>query len=347
MKNIQDRALGLAFGTAIGDAMGIPFENLTPTQIASIQMSLKSNESLFVNAAGRNPHISKDWQTGRWGDATQLSLAIMHAITKHLSDKSEEISLIQHIVNEHIREWRTCTDGWGDGTKNAMEKIAHRTCSYLNSGGISTGNGVIMKLTPLAFYFFILNKEIDEELIEQLCRMTHSSSVTVTTALIYIYLCTFLFKNNFPSTHEEKITFLQYAQQLSTQYELRYKLITEKDLLSIRIQHYLENIDNITNEVLITVSQGGTYFCVDTLTMVIGLIVQKSVTFKTIENAIEMGGDTNIVAAMIGALLGAIQGLSAIDDRRVKIVYQSEYIQQIGEHFGHALSLLETNEFYC
>jgi len=38
MKNIQDRALGLAFGTAIGDAMGIPFENLTPTQIASIQM---------------------------------------------------------------------------------------------------------------------------------------------------------------------------------------------------------------------------------------------------------------------------------------------------------------------
>lgn len=56
MKNIQDRAFGLAFGTAIGDA-------------------------------------------------TQLSSAIMRAITKHLSDKSEEISLIQHIVNEHIREW--------------------------------------------------------------------------------------------------------------------------------------------------------------------------------------------------------------------------------------------------
>jgi hypothetical protein len=58
---IIDRALGIAFGTAVGDAMGIPFENLSPKGIAEILMSVNKDESLFVNAAGRNPYIPKEW----------------------------------------------------------------------------------------------------------------------------------------------------------------------------------------------------------------------------------------------------------------------------------------------
>ncbi|CAF3692647.1 unnamed protein product [Rotaria sordida] len=223
---IIDRALGMAFGTAVGDAMGIPFENLIPEQIAEIQMSLNKNESLFINAAGRNPYIPKEWPTGRWGDATQLSLAIMHAIAKHLCDDAEKTPLITSIVDEHVLEWWDCTDGWGTGTKNAIERIAQGSYSYCNSGGPSTGNDV---------------------------------------------------------------------------------------------------------------SHGGTFFCVDTLSMVIGLVAAERVTFETLEKAIQMGGDTNIIAAMIGALLGATQGQQAIDKRRAEIVFRSDYIRQIGEEFGQAL----------
>lgn len=57
----------------------------------------------------------------------------------------------------------------------------------------------------------------------------------------------------------------------------------------------------------------------------------------TFEKALEMGGDTNIVAAMIDALLGGTQGQSAIDQRRVEIVFRSEYVRQIGEEFEQAL----------
>jgi ADP-ribosylglycohydrolase len=71
--------------------------------------------------------------------------------------------------------------------------------------------------------------------------------------------------------------------------------------------------------------------------MVVGLIAIKRMTFETLEKALEMGGDTNIVAAMLGALLGATQGQSAIDNRRTKIIFRSDYIQQIGEEFGQAL----------
>ncbi|CAF3912097.1 unnamed protein product [Adineta steineri] len=338
---IIDRAIGLAYGTAIGDAMGIPFENLTPEQIAEIQMSLKSkNDLLFVNTAGRNPYIPKEWQTGRWGDATQLSLAIMNAITKHVCDDddgSEKFSLIDRIVDEHVKEWWDCTDGWGNGTKSAIERIAQGCYSYCNSGGSSSGNGVIMKLTPVAFFFHICNLSINDELVECICRMTHMSSVTIATAFIYVYLCVFILEHDFPSSIAEKKAFLQYIHELSVRYEVKYNVVIEEDLLSLRIHRYMEKIDEINDEVLLDVSHGGTFFCVDTLSMVIGLIIEKRVTFEAVEKALEMGGDTNIVAAMIGALLGAKHGEEAIDHRRVEIVFRTDYVRQVGEEFGKAL----------
>lgn len=345
--DISDRAIGMAFGTAIGDAMGIPFENLTPEQIAEIQASLDKDESLFVNVAGRNPYVSKDWPTGRWGDATQLSLAIMHAIVKHLDDgaSAEQLPLITSIVDEHVREWRNGTDGCGNGTKNALEKIAQGSCSYLNSGGTSTGNGVIMKLTPIAFFFYVCNIDVNDELVEQVCRMTHTSPVTMATTFIYLHLCLFIFKHHLPSTDTEKKSFLEYLYQLSITYETKYSLIVLEDLLSIRIHRYLENITNISNELLLDVSHGGTFFCVDTLSMVIGLIVEKQMTFETLEKAIKMGGDTNIVTAMLGALLGATHGQTAIDHRRVQLVYRSDYVRQIGEEFGRALTQYLPDDF--
>ena len=195
-----------------------------------------------------------------------------------------------------------------------------------------------MKLAPLAFFFYILNIDADDELVEQVCRMTHTSPVAMATALIYFHLCLFVFKHYLPSSDNEKQSFLEYVHQLSVKYEAKYNLITVEDLLSVRVRRYWEKLTDISNEILLDVSHGGTFFCVDTLSMVIGLMADKQVTFETLEKAVKMGGDTNIVAAMIGALLGATQGQSAIDSRRVEMVYRSDYVREIGEEFGQALA---------
>ncbi len=117
-----------------------------------------------------------------------------------------------------------------------------------------------MKLTPLAFFFYVCDINIDDELVEKVCRMTHTSSVTIATAFIYVYLCVFIFQHDLPSSDIERKAFLQYVHQLSIRYESKYNLITQKDLLSIRIYRYLEKIDEINNELLLDVSRGGTFF---------------------------------------------------------------------------------------
>lgn len=318
--------------------MGIPFENLTPEEIYKIQISLSREESLlFVNVAGRNPYIPEEWPTGRWGDATQLSLALMHAIATHLNEGVEKVPLINRIADEHVREWRQCTDGWGDGTKSAMERIAQGSHSYHNSGGSSTGNGVIMKLTPLAFFFHVCNLTIDGELVERICRMTHTSPVTLATAFIHVSLCVFIFEHGLPFTDGERRAFLQHVYDVALRYETKYDLVIEKDLLSVRIDRYMKNFDHINSDLLLDVSHGGTYFCVDTLSMVVGFIALQRLTFETLNRAIQMGGDTNIVAAMLGALLGATEGEKSIDNNRIQKVFRSDYVRRIGEEFGKAL----------
>jgi ADP-ribosylglycohydrolase len=167
--------------------------------------------------------------------------------------------------------------------------------------------------------------------------MTHTSPVAIAMSFIYLYLCVFIFKHHLPSSDTERKSFLEYVHQLSIKYEAKHNLVTQKDQLSVRVNRYLEKIAEINNELLLDVSHGGTFFCVDTLSMVVGLIAEKRMTFETVEKAVKMGGDTNIVAAMIGALLGATQGQSAIDNRRAEIVFRSNYIRQIGEEFGQAL----------
>jgi ADP-ribosylglycohydrolase len=335
---IIDGAIGMIFGIAIGDAKGIPFENLTQDQIIELENIFDEKEQLFFHVNGHNPYIPKDWPLGRWGDTTQLSLAMMRAIIKYIFDDTNKLSLMTSTVDEHIKEWWDCTDGWNNGTKDAIERIARGTHTYLNSGIPSSGNGIMMKLTPLAFFFYVCHIDFDEHLIESICRMTHPSTVVIVTACIYFHLCIFIFKNGLPLSQLERQTFLQYLHQVSMEYELKYKLENRKDLLSIRIYGYLTQMNQINDTLLIDISHGGTFFCVDTLSMVIGLLIEKEITFETIVKASKIGGDTNRIAAMIGAILGASRGEKVMDYLYTVNVYRSDDIRQIAEEYGQALA---------
>ena len=333
--DVLDRAIGLALGIAVGDAKGIAYENLTRQQVKNLQNERASefneNEVIYAKVSGNNPYIPHDWPQGRWTDDTQLSLAMMRAITKFIQGGD----LINHIVNEHINEWKESIDGWG-GTKTAIERLVHGTHTYIDSGNLADGNGVLMKLAPLAFFYWICGKVNDNE-IERICRMTHTSPVALATACIFVHLYVYLFQQTV-----EPIDFLQYSLQLARKYETKHALVEQKQLLSQRIQRYLDALlsSTLDDDVLIDVSNGGTFYCVDSLAMVIGLVAispKGRPDFEKLVKAAEIGGDTDSNAAMIGALVGGTRGETAIDIQHTANLYRSNYVRDIGEQFGMGL----------
>jgi ADP-ribosylglycohydrolase len=328
---IFERTIGLALGTAIGDAKGIAYETLTREQIR-IKIENENNTSLYTPVTN-HPYIPENWAIGRWTDDTQLTLAMMRALTKSLLAKSNEDFML-NIVNEHIIEWKESIAGWG-GTKNAIERLANGTHTYLNSGNKAEGNGVIMKLAPLALYYSLAGNVNDNQ-IETICRMTHDSPVALSTACIYVHMCIYLFERKSRNSKD----FLQYLYELSLQYETKYQLTEEKHLVSLRIKRYLDANSPIDENLIIDVSSGGTYYCVDSLTMVIGLLACLPTcepNFNTLIYASEIGGDTDSNAAIIGAIIGGMKGLTSLDQEHINQVYQTDYVRKIGEEFGQAL----------
>ncbi|CAF1686960.1 unnamed protein product [Rotaria magnacalcarata] len=330
---ILERTIGIALGTAIGDAKGIAYETLTRQQIIDLQNKNKNIVETLYTRVTNNPYIPEDWQIGRWTDDTQLTLAMMRAITKYLQSNED---LMLNIVNEHITEWKESIAGWG-GTKTAIERLSNGTHTYRESGNNAQGNGVLMKLAPLAFYYSQCDNVNDDE-IEAICRMTHNSSVAVSTACIYVHMCIYLFRKENLIVDD----FLEYIYQLSLNYETKYELHEEKHLVSVRIKHYLEAklSSDIDEKSIIDISDGGTYYCVNSLTMIIGLIACLPTCepdFHTLIRATEIGGDTDSNAAMIGAIVGGRTGVKSLEQEHINQVYQSDYIRKIGEEFGLAI----------
>lgn len=324
---ILERTIGIALGTAIGDAKGIAYETLTRQQIIDLQ-NKNENKTLYTQVTD-HPYIPKDWPIGRWTDDTQLTLAMMKSITKSIQLNED---LMLNIVNEHIIEWKESVAGWG-GTKNAIERLANGTHTYNNSGNIAEGNGVLMKLAPLAFYYSLC-KNVNDNEIETICRMTHNSSVALLTACVYVHMCIYLFERKIQNSKD----FLQYIYQLTIQYEEKYQINEDKYLLSSRIKRYLDV--NIDEKLIIDVSNGGTCFCIDSLTMIIGLIACLPIcepNFDTLIRASEIGGDTDSNAAMIGAILGGMKGITSLEQEHINQVYRTDYVRKVGEDFGLAI----------
>jgi ADP-ribosylglycohydrolase len=168
--------------------------------------------------------------------------------------------------------------------------------------------------------------------------MTHNSSVALSTACIYVHMCIYLFEQK----NQNSKDFLQYIYQLSLKYETKYDITEEKHLVSTRVLRYLEvnSISDIDEKLIIDVSHGGTFYCVDSLTMIIGLIACLPTcepTFDTLIRASEIGGDTDSNAAMIGAILGGMKGVTSLEQEHINQVYRNDYVRKIGEEFGLAL----------
>ncbi|CAF4312165.1 unnamed protein product, partial [Adineta steineri] len=136
--------------------------------------------------------------------------------------------------------------------------------------------------------------------------------------------------------------FLQYIYESSIKYERKYELNEDKHLVSLRIKRYLDvnSSDEINENLIIDVSNGGTYYCVNSLTMIIGLIACLPTcepNFDTLIRASEIGGDTDSNAAMIGAIIGGMKGVTCLDQEHMNEIYRNDYIQKIGEEFGSAI----------
>jgi len=289
---------------AYGDAAGLPVETRTAEYIEQKYGTIRS-----LLPTKENPFFTGENEPGTWSDDTQLTLAVAKALIK--ADGFDIHAMADaHLdaygsTKEIYRKGKWVKRGWGGSTIDAMEKIKSGV-SPLESGTVDgSGNGVLMKMAPLAYWQTV--REIsDEERYAQydaLTTMTHDSAVARLTTRVHGDVLTHLVENGY-----DKYSFLDALAGFVSFHEAETKAGTEV----IENFSYLSSLQN-RNDILNNTDAKG-FYAPQTLAMAYGaFMLNEARTTDSMYEAVNLGGDTDSTASIVGAM-------SALASREVVLI---------------------------
>ncbi len=185
----SDRVLGMFCGVTLGDALGLPYETMTPADLQG------KNLNRLISPITYNPYLQNKGYTnlvaGRTSDDTQLTLGVAVAIIA--PNQFEPARMVDH----HVREREFSAAGWGGSVNNGLNQYQKtgrwnfRAELPDNAPGAGLGNGVTIKLSPLAPYLAMSSFDGAGllRLISDLTVTTHPTNISAVASLTA--LCAF------------------------------------------------------------------------------------------------------------------------------------------------------------
>lgn len=280
-----DLIKGTIYGGAIGDALGVPVECRTRTDVRNIEFRKIENQLSFFS------------------DDTSLTLASMDALVK--SEFKRETFMKNFINWLYYGNYTTLgyAYGYGKGTKNAIDKFI-KTNNVSNCGNDSfenNGNGALMRISPVCLV--LLSEEHNWNTIvtrlKNITALTHSHQISLLGNLIY-----FVF---FKTLIETKDKYIAYDNMRNFDYSKWFDNVT--------INFYDKLLNGNCNT---EPEDKRNFYVIDTLISVIYCIMNNNNFEDSIKCAIKLGYDTDTVAAITGNLAGALYGYNSIPKKWLK-----------------------------
>ena len=306
-----DFVQGCLMGVAIGDALGMPVETMKHEDIMRLNGGL--------GAVSFMPSVQKRiWDTAKLkaGDTTddwQLTRAVANSLirTKGVVD-------IRDCADEHIRELNNSAFGWGKGSQSAIEAIRDGKRDPVKdplppaAPGKGCGNGVIMKIAPLAIAHAL---RVDKENLWYQCKtlgsLTHPDIRASIAAYAVAYLMQFILRNR--TNHfivNQSPIILDMLIRVVMDVEKLERQNPESDCISSRLRR-LQGIGHSAD--LIRETTGCGFTALDSVAFTIGTFLRHPLDFRPgVLEAVNAGGDSDTHASIVGALIGINCGLSEI-----------------------------------
>lgn len=310
-KQIQDGILGLA----VGDALGVPVEFLPRRKLR------------WSPVVGMRAYGTHNQPAGTWSDDTSMTLCTLKSLTKGVD--------YDDIMNRFCR--------WvDDGYMTAYGKLFDigRTTLYalrlyrsgtpaLQCGGTDVrdnGNGSLMRILPVIFY---LRREYGATcmdnpeafaLIHNLSRLTHGHAISQIACGLYCCIANDLMNG---TTLQDAID--SAALVLKNWYGLRQEFvpwISEFDFLNA------ETLAALPEE---AIKSSG--YVVDTLQAALWCLITTCSYHDCMLKAVNLGYDTDTVAAVAGGVAGILYGAESIPEDWLYVLAKKEEIIRLCENF--------------
>lgn len=320
-ENTDDIASGI-LGFVVGDCLGVPVE-------------FKSRSYLKLNPVKDMLEKGTHFQPkGTWSDDTSMVIATMESLVKLEGYNSKSFyDMADRFVDWYKKGLYTPngeTFDIGNTTKEALDKfILKKDKNCGKSSLYDNGNGSLMRIIPLAYYFYKADIGLQQrkKITFQVSSITHSHIISLYACLMYVeFLMNILYGMDKYEAYKYMLETIN--ESLDSEETQNRKMLTEayKRILNGKINTLKEKDIKSTG------------YVVDTLEAVLWVVLNSKEYKESVLKAVNLGNDTDTIGALVGGLLGAIYGLNSIPAEWIASVIKKEEILNICE-------LMENTEY--
>lgn len=314
------------WGLMVGDALGVPAE-------------FKSREMLRKNPVTEmTGYGTHDQEAGTWSDDTSMMLATMDSLCKGFDYED---------MMRRFKDWLWHNKEYTPhGEVFDVGGVCRRAINNYTMGfdvlecGMddenSNGNGSLMRILPAVLYVLKDGKAPDEEMLEiihNISRLTHAHPISLTGCGIYTFLVEELLKAE-PGADVCEILQKGIDRAFFT-YENSEDAYLAASLRQYRRLEEIESFKQLEEREILS-----TGFIVHTLEAAVWCLLTTGSFKECVLKAVNLGGDTDTVAAVAGSLAGLVYGRNegdGIPQEWMKQLSRFEWLEEKVEKFAASL----------
>ena len=310
------RAYGALAGLALGDALGMPTQAMSPEQIRAVYGRITG----LVDGDASQPY-APGMPAGSVTDDTEQALLVASLLIRGRGSSSGRVALNAVEFAHALLAWedsmieRGSLDLLGPSTKAALERVRAGE-DPLTVGGEGTTNGAAMRVTPIGIAVSTEDPEAFAEAVWSSCRVTHATrqgfqSAALVAAAVSMGIDaqrTFTFPEDVRSLLWKALT---YVESLPA----RGAWTPEPDVVAAtrRAMQLVANPASSSLECL--VEQVGTSVASAQAIPMAFALLARDPSPQALLDAANIGGDTDTIGAIAGAILGAALGFEVFVGR--------------------------------
>lgn len=302
MNMIKDKIKAVMLGHAVGDALGVPVEFCERNELA---------EKPVTDMVGYGTY---PYPEGCWSDDTSMSLAALDSLA---SGKLDFDAIMVKFGEWYYDDEYTPTGEMFD---------VGNTCSYaidnyfayhkpIEKCGLtdehSNGNGSLMRIHPFVLYVYANQMSVDEWLgvIVKASALTHAHDRSKIGCLIYTFVLMSLLKDKGKDGIEDGLKKAKRYLNACAEFT-PYERIFNNDFATLPRDE---------------IKSSG--YVVDTLEAALWCLLTTASYRDCVLKAVNLGDDTDTVAAVACGLAGALYGYDAIPKEWLETLKRRDYIE--------------------
>lgn len=308
------RAYGALAGLALGDALGMPTQAMSPAQIRAVYGTISG----LVDGDASQPY-APGMPAGSVTDDTEQALLIASLLVRGRGSSSGRVALDAGEFAHALLAWedsiiqRGSLDLLGPSTKAALERVRAGE-DPLTVGGAGTTNGAAMRVTPIGIAMPTADPEAFADSVWSSCQVTHATRQGFQSAALVAAAVSMgidAARSTAPNLRALLWKAVTYVDSLPE----RGAWTPDPDVVAAtrRAMQLVANPASSSLECL--VEQVGTSVASAQAIPMAFALLARDPSPQALLDAANLGGDTDTIGAIAGAILGASLGVEVFVGR--------------------------------